>query len=143
MRTILKLLHLLGFAAFLGSVFGHIFVGRFPAAPGQLGLLMELKHASTGVLTLPALGLTVASGLALAWTGPGFATAWVRAKLALALLVIANAALFLGPLGAEIARQAVLGQGIAELAQRESLLGAANLAMVLAIVVIAVRRARP
>lgn len=142
MRTGLKVVHLLGFAAFLGSVFGHIFLGRFPAPePGQLALLMEVKHVSTGVVTMPALLLTMASGLALAWTGPGFG-GWLRLKLGLAVLVMANGALLLRPIGAEIARQAALGQAIAPLAGRESLLGAVNLALALGILVIAVSRVR-
>jgi hypothetical protein len=146
----LKLLHLLALVLFLGSIPGHVLLGRLATgatAPGEAALLLGAKHLSALALTLPGLALTVASGaLLLAIRRELLGRAWMRMKLGLVALVAANGVLLLTPTGESLARLAEAAAGGAlpaeagALAAREGMLGAANLAMVLAILALAVAR---
>ena len=150
MIATLKLLHLLGLALFLGSIPGHVLLGRLAAgatSPGEAALLLGTKHISTLVLTLPGLALAVASGaLLLAARRELLGRRWMQVKLGLVALVAANGLAMLTPTGAALARLAegaaggVLPPEAAALAAREGLFGAANLVMVLAILALAVAR---
>jgi hypothetical protein len=65
MNKALKTLHRLGLAVFLGSIPGHILLGRLAAATTDLdhaALLLHAKHLSTLALTLPGMAVAVASG---------------------------------------------------------------------------------
>lgn len=153
MRKALLFLHLLGFAVFLGSIPGHIVLGQLAGSADSLSglaILQQAKHASILALTLPGLMLTTASGLGLLSTKLELLrTGWMRLKLGLALLVVLNGVAMLSPLGAEIAALAAdaaasgaAPPALSGLEARESLLGAANVLMVLAIVALAVGRPR-
>lgn len=150
-RKLVKALHLVGLALFLGSIPAHILLGRMAAAEGDLAhmaLLLHAKHVSVLALTLPGLALIVATGLGLVATERGLVQArWLWAKLALAALVMLNGALILTPTGAEIAALAaeaaatgVVPPTLAALQARESLFGAINLTMIFGIIGLAVLR---
>lgn len=129
-------------------MFAHIFLGRLsePGDTAAFALLQDAKHRSTLFLTLPGLGLTVASGLALAALRPELARSrWLWLKALLAIAIVANGALVLSPVGEAIAALAQAHAGaeaLAPLLRRETMFGALNLVMVLAVVVLAVARPR-
>ncbi len=159
MHKALRIIHFLGLAAFLGSVFGHILLGRLVdpvAEPSVFVDLMWAKHASTAWLTVPGLVVTMLSGLGLVATRPALLRhRWLPLKIGLAFMVAANGSLLLEPLGqgiTEAAQQVAALHGTADgevaltrlavLTQRESLLGAANLLLVLVILTLGVVRPR-
>ena len=123
MERILKVAHLVALALFLGSIPGHIVLGRLadPAADAEgFALLM---HATPDKVR------------------------WMAAKLALVALITVNGAFILTPLARDISGSAkaavaagTLPAGFADLTRRESAFGAANLAMVLAVIALAVAR---
>lgn len=150
MDKTLKIAHFFALAVFLGSIPGHIVLGRLadPAAdPEGFALLMHAKYVSALALTLPGLALMLLTGVAL-MLRRGIAPhrlRWMAAKLVLVALVALNGALVLTPLARELAASAQdavaiggLPAGFAELARRESAFGAANLAMILAVIGLAV-----
>jgi uncharacterized membrane protein len=154
MHRILKVAHIIGLAVFLGSIPGHIVLGALgdPVAdPTGFALLMHAKHVNVVVLTIPALVFTALTGAALAWRrrlSPA-AHRWLGVKVVLVGLIGVNGALVLRPLSAEIARMAaeaaaggIVPAAIASLAARESAFGAANLAMVVAVIALSVARPR-
>lgn len=142
-----------GLALFLGSIPGHILLGRLadPADLEGFALLMHAKYLSVVALTLPGLFLTLLTGIAL-MLRRGMTpnkVRWMAAKLALVVLIVLNGALILRPVAAEMAlsaRGAVkagnLPPGFAELERREGMFGAANLAMILAVIGLAVSKPR-
>lgn len=147
MRSPLLIIHLIGLAAFLGSVFGHIVLGRLadPAADAAAyALLQDAKHATTMLITGPGLVITGITGLVLLLTRRSlFASTWLKIKLALVAAIGGNAMLVLIPLGVEIAEKAAAGappDALTALAGRESLFGAANLLMVLTVITLSVVR---
>lgn len=143
MDKLLKIGHLIGLAVFLGSIPGHILLGKIvePVAdPAGFALLMHAKHVNVQVLTLPGLVLMLITGVAL-MLRRGLKPArerWLAVKLVLVVLVALNGMLILGPASRDIAtatRSASLGgasaANIAVLERRESLFGALNLVMIL------------
>ncbi len=151
MRQTLLIVHLLGLAAFLGSVFSHIVLGSVvdPALdPTAYATLQHGKHVTTELLTVPGLIVCGVSGALLLLSRRALAGAvWIRIKLGLFALIALNAGVVLVPLGGTIAAEAAGGASVsllAELATRESSFGAANLLMVLVILALSVTRpARP
>ena len=149
MHRALKPLHLVGLAVFLGSIPGHILLGRLAdgaGEPGQVTLLLQAKHLATAALTLPGLAVVVISGaVMLARIQPLLRNGWMRARLGLVALIVVNSAFLLLPPGAGIAWLAdaatrgdtVPGQ-LAALDRRETILGAVNLLMILAVVALSV-----
>ncbi len=147
MIPLIKSLHFLGMALFLGSIAGHIHLGQ-GVAPGEAayGWAQAAKYDSTLLLTIPGLMLTAASGVALAVARRGGPPRrWLRVKVVLTALVGLNGALVLAPLGRRLAEGAVLGASgpmLEGLSRLESLFGAANLLMTLAVIALAVFRPR-
>jgi hypothetical protein len=150
-RKLVKALHLVGLALFLGSIPAHILLGRLATAEGDLAhtaLLLHAKHVSVLALTLPGLALIVVTGLGLVVSARSLMQArWLWAKLALAILVMLNGALILTPTGAAIAALAteaaatgIVPPTLAALQARESLFGAINLTMTFGIIALAVLR---
>lgn len=147
MASTLKIAHLLGMTLFLGSIFGHVFLAAMAgnvSDPGAQAALINAKHVSTNVMTLPGLAIAGLTGLALAWRKGLAGRPWLRIKVVLVMAAALNGALFLAPLGARLAALAAAGGGseMAALGQRESVLGAVNLALILAVIVIAVVKPR-
>jgi uncharacterized membrane protein len=151
MHRILRIVHFIALAVFVGSIFGHILLGRMAAADGPAATLplLEAKLAMIYVLTLPGLGALVVSGaaLALATQRRTGARRWLAAKLALVVAVGLNGALVLTPIAAEqVARVRAgadaLSPAYQALARRESIAGGLNLLAIAAIVALAVYRPR-
>lgn len=146
MRNLLRFVHFIALAVFLGSVGGHILLGALTGEPGSDAFLtmVTAKRDSATYLTLPALAVTLASGTALALSGPGLTKArWLRLKVGLAVLVTLNGALLLAPLAERIAAEAARpAPMLAASLRQESVFGAINLALVLTIFALAVFRPR-
>ena len=150
MNKILKITHFLGLAVFLGSIPGHIVLGRLvdPAADLKgFTLLMHAKYMTILALTLPGVALMLLTGIAMMLrrgTTPN-KFRWMAVKLALVALIALNGAFVLTPLARDIAAAAQaavttgsLPAGFADLARKEGAFGAANLAMILAVIGLAV-----
>ena len=146
MNQFLKIGHLVGLAVFVGSIPAHIVLGHLvDPATDLLGFatLMQAKYMTILVLTAPGLVLALLTGTALmlrrGMTPNRFR--WMAVKLVLVGLITLNGTLFLTPLARDIsavARAAVSAGALpteyADLARREAAFGAANLAMILAVI---------
>src|SRR5690606_4181808 len=105
MDKTLKVAHFVGLALFLGSIPGHILLGRLadPADLPGFALLMHAKYVSVLALTLSALFLTLLSGIAL-MLRRGMTPNRIRrmaVKLVLVALIMLNGTLVLRPVAAE------------------------------------------
>jgi hypothetical protein len=154
MVRLLKTCHLLGLTLFLGSILGHIVASVAAGAPGGASFLYAREHIAlaTRFLTLPGLALSIVSGIALVVLSrlSPLRHRWLAAKIALTLAVMANSALFLAPAGARALAGAVaLSRGdsgamadVVVALRVEQYAGAANILLILLIVVLGVFKPR-
>ncbi|HYD32836.1 MAG TPA: DUF2269 family protein [Azospirillaceae bacterium] len=152
MRAMLRLLHLIGLAAFLGSILVHILLGEVVDPAHDLAgyaLAMKIKYLATLILTLPGLALMILTGTVMAWRQrlTLLTAKWLGAKLVLVILIALNGAAVLTPLGAETARLAAEGvlsgalpATFTEVKQKEDIAGALNLLMIVAVSTLALVR---
>lgn len=100
MRKTLKFVHLIGLVLFLGSIFTFIVVSSVPAK-GDLASLVVARRvisAGTNALTLPGLGLLIASGIGLTWGQLRLRDhRWLQVMVLAAGLVVMNGFLFVLP----------------------------------------------
>lgn len=146
MNKLLKIGHLIGLALFVGSVCGHILLGKIVDPDTDLAAfaaLMQAKRVNVQVLTIPGLGLMLLTGFTLMVRRGVRPTRdlWLGAKLLLVTLITLNGLLILGPLSGDMATVAqnavqagVLPAGFAAMEQREALFGAVNMTMILAVI---------
>jgi hypothetical protein len=143
----LKLIHLLGLALFLGSVFGHIATGALPGA-GTPAFIAARENISllTRVLTLPGLGLAMASGVAMVLSTRMklIRARWVLLHATLAIVVVLLTVLIVAPAGKRVLAAARTGTESAIQAGlwTEHLFGAANIVLVVAVMAVAIWRPR-
>lgn len=155
MYRILKILHLLGLTLFLGSVLGHIVAGIGAGDPGSASFLFAREEIAlaTRALTLPGLLLAILSGIAMARLGrlSPVRQRWLAAKALLTAVVAVNALLFVVPSGDRAlagARALLHGEagataaGVLSAVGVESVAGAVNILLVLAIVALGVAKPR-
>lgn len=151
MTKLVKTVHLIAMAVFVGSIPGHIVLGALGDPAEDLAAFAAYhaaKHALTLALTVSGLALVIVSGLVLAGLQRGLLKRrWLQVKIVLVALITLNAAVFLVPLSgamAALARDAVtqgtLAPAFAGLAAREAVSGAANLVMIVAVIALAVFR---
>ena len=152
MNKLLKIIHLLGLALFLGSIFGHILLGNLAdpsTEPAGFAALMQAKHMNVLTLTMPGLMIILLSGIALMlrfrMTPKRFS--WMAVKLVLVVLVALNGVLFLAPISRDMAMLAQDAMAVGSLSpqfyllqQKEELFGIANLLMILAVVYLSVAK---
>ncbi len=150
MNAFLKVGHLVGLVMFLGSIFGHIVLSNLADPKADLAgfaVLMQAKYMNLLLLTAPGLVLMLLTGIPLmlrrGMTPNKFR--WMGIKLALVTLIALNAAFILTPLSRDmaiVARGAVatgsLPADFGEMRRREDAFGAANIAMILAVIGLAV-----
>jgi len=154
MYRILKVCHLIGLTLFLGSILGHLATSVAAGEPGTAGFLYAREQIAfaTRVLTLPGLFLAIASGIALARVSrqSPLRVRWLAAKVALTVAIAINSIAFVAPAGARVLAGTVAlshGEPVA-LAQivadhnTETIAGAANIVMILAIVLLGVIKPR-
>lgn len=154
MVRLLKICHLLGLTLFLGSILGHIVASVAAGAPGGESFLYAREHIAlaTHFLTLPGLALSVLSGIALVALSrlSPLRHRWLAAKIGLTLVVMVNSMLFLIPAGARALAGAVaISRGDADAMAQivaalrvEQYAGAANILLILLIVVLGVFKPR-
>ena len=148
MKSIAKVLHMIGMAMFLGSIAVYIAIST-TTNPTQLADYASARRciaADTHAVTMPGLWLAVLSGVALAWRYkplPG----WIKLKLSLALLVVLNCYLLVMPavdqaalLAVQAAKNGQRDPAVAQAVQRETVFGAGNVLLVLGMLGLAVRR---
>lgn len=156
MYRALKLIHILGFALFLGSIMGHIVAAR--VAPGTADPAVLIYARDTVILaaravTLPGLAMIIVSGIAMTRLGPADLPrqGWFRAHSALSVpITVATLAIIAAASDlADLSRALAAGRGsLAGFAGPEAVergLGAVNILAILASAAVAVvrRRARP
>ena len=150
---LLKAVHLVALALFLGSVFGHIVQGMVPggdAVPATILFVRQSIDVATRYLTMPGLALLLATGILMSVIrNGGFGThRWLTAHQVLGVIVVVIGMAVLVPTGRELLASA---QGLvdgalsladhATLAHRESIFGAVN--VLLALLALAVVIAKP
>jgi len=151
MPNLIKTIHLIAVCVFVGSIPGHIVLGALGDPAENLVAFADYhaaKHALTLGLTVSGLMLAILSGIGLAALHRDHLTRrWLQFKIVLVGLITLNAALVLVPVSgamAALARDAVahgtLAPAFNDLAAREAMAGAANLAMIVAVFVLAVFR---
>lgn len=152
MRKLIKALHFLGLAMFLGSVFGHISMGLIPGVnqhPQSLLFARQAITIATIYVTLPGLILLTVTGVALTLYGRlgVFKVRWLTLHQALGILILLNAVLILYPVGRELlvaADQLVQGglslEQFDAIAARERFFGPVNVLLALATLFIAVMK---
>lgn len=151
---VLKALHLIGLAMFLGSILAHISVGLIPGMRSEPATILVGRHAvdvATSFVTLPGLLLAVATGALMTWRG-GFGVfrrRWLTVHQAIGLVVLLNALLVLEPIGDRLLEAAeALQAGRLTVPEflaatgAEPAFGAVNLLLTLATVFIAVIKPR-
>ena len=145
MNKFLKIVHLLGLAMFVGSIFGHILLGSLSDPGADLAgfaVLMKAKYMNVLLLTMSGLILMLLTGIALMWRRgitPKRAR-WMAAKLVLVALIILNGTFVLTPLSrdmATLAQDAVTTGTVPvafyDLQRKEDVFGTANLVIILAV----------
>lgn len=143
MHRALKILHLLGLALFLGSVFSHVVasvLGGPPGSPGFLPARAEIV-AATRALTLPGLGLAVLSGFGMALLAPGFRRQrWFWLHVGLAALVVGSSLAWVAPAGRRALALAAGGDasGLAAALLTERVAGSVNIALAIALLAVGV-----
>ncbi|GIW71576.1 MAG: hypothetical protein KatS3mg102_1118 [Planctomycetota bacterium] len=141
-----KFVHLLAFAAYTAAVLaGQVLVRsgrREQSGPAPSEAAARLAAALAARLALPALVLSLMSGLLLLHLVPGYLRAgWLHAKLAcvLALLVLAHLAM-LNARALARAQAAGDAQALAARGRRHTSYGAAELGLVAAVAALATLR---
>ncbi len=152
MLRFLKVIHLLGLAIFVGSIFGHILLGHLgdPATDIRgFSAFMQAKYVNVIVLTTSGLLLLVISGvmLVLGRAISPLKQRWMLVKISLVCLIALNGIFILTPLSSSMAEIAQsmdssgkLPESFMTLKQREDLFGALNMVMILTVMSLSVSR---
>ena len=144
--SVLVLLHLLGFAAFLGGAFAQQQIMKMSSADGLAAPVRDayerLAAGASRKIELPGIFLQVASGVGLLVLAPGFLKEhWIHAKLTavLLLLVLAHVEMINASriVKARAARGDAAGEEIAGRKKRHAMLGNVGTVLVLAVVLLA------
>jgi|GEM_PF-3808622 len=109
-RRALLLLHLLGVAAFFGSLLVHALGGWLTGDTGPASTLPVLLERVAWTVTVPGLWIAVMAGSTLALSGfASFGDRWIQLKVAAALAMIVITHVVLLPALVEAARTAASG----------------------------------
>ena len=148
MFEVFKVIHIVGVAMFLGSIFAHIAAGQVPAAAGNPAAMLFARQTielATRYITLPGLLIAIVSGVFMVARGyPGsFEQRWLLLHAAAATLIGAITVTVMIPVGHSLvaaANAVVAGtmtpEAFAAAAMREHLLGAVNILLALAAIVL-------
>jgi hypothetical protein len=144
MFKLFKVIHIVGLAMFLGSIFAHIAAGFVPGAADNPPAMLAARQAialATRYVTVPGLIAAIVSGaLMVAWANAGFLKhRWLVLHIAAAAIIAAITATVMVPVGLELAGAAkAVGAGtltpeaFAGVAVREHVFGAVNILLTLA-----------
>lgn len=142
MRTLFRTLHMIGLAAFVGTVLTHVLISAVadPADPARFHALMVLKDTGTRFVLIPGIALMGLSGLVMARRLARPWPVWLKVKLGVVSLAAANGVLILLPAGARIAAAAADGIVAHQALAREAVAGPVNVALILVILLLSVAR---
>jgi hypothetical protein len=144
MRPALKIVHLIGLALFLGSVFSHVVAAVLGGPPGSSDFLPARAEivAATRALTLPGLGLAVLSGVGMALVSPGLRRQrWLWLHAGLAVLVALSSLALVAPAGRQalaLASGDVGAPGLAAALLLERVGGSVNIVLAIALLAVGV-----
>ena len=151
MMRFLKLLHLSGLALFLGSIFCHVVASVLGGTPGGSAAFIAARRQillASQFVTVPGLGLAVASGVAmLILVRPRQTWMWIHGALGLMVLVVALTVV-MPTVSAILDGALAVAQGSGDAAavsaryQVESVTGGLNVLITLAMMALAVWRPR-
>jgi hypothetical protein len=148
-----KILHIIGLALFLGSIFAHIAAGRVPGAETEPAAMLFARQAidlATRYVTLPGLALAILSGIVMLLRGPagGLKRRWLLAHLALAAVIASVTFIVMIPAGREILATALAisagGKSVdafSAVALPEHIWGGVNILLIL--IAVAIGAAKP
>jgi hypothetical protein len=149
-----KVLHLLGLALFLGSIFGHIVSSALGGeVGGTLAFQMARAHIAfaTSVLTMPGLYLSLLSGVAMVLAGrlSPLRERWLFLHGGLAIAILLLALCIIQPAVAQVllgAQELVRGAGslqaVTSAKHIEDAVGGANVVLALVAIGVAVWKPR-
>ena len=144
----LKVLHIIGMALLLGSIFAHIAAGRVPGAgtePAAMVFARQTIDVATRSVTLPGLALAIVSGILMVLLGPAgvLKRRWQLAHMALAAIVVAVTFIVMIPAGREILATALAiaagskpADAFSAVALPEHIWGGVNILLILIVVAI-------
>lgn len=147
----LRFLHLLGLAAYFGSLLAVAVLTRSAGDWHHLALVRADAFKILLTAATPGMVLTMASGGGLMWKRVGLLK-WgvMQAKLAMVMLMMINTAAMIMPTAAklaELAREAAGSQAAADAYQvligRENLFGSINLVLFILVLLLSVRLTSP
>ncbi|MGO9485911.1 MAG: DUF2269 family protein [Rhodomicrobium sp.] len=147
-----KVIHIIGVAMFLGSIFAHIATGLVPGAAGNPPAMVFARQAielATRYVTVPGLAIAIVSGALMVASGySGFIKRrWLVLHMAAVAAVAAITVTVMLPAGHSLvaaANAVVAGtmtpEAFAASAMREHLFGAVNIFLALAAIVLGVAK---
>ena len=153
MFKVFKVIHIVGVAMFLGSIFAHIATGLVPGAADQAPAMLAARQAielATRYVTVPGLVVAIVSGALMVATAHRgfFKRRWLVLHMAAVAVIAAITVIVMIPVGQELVAAAkAVGAGtmtpaaFAGAAIREHLFGAVNI--LLALAAIALGAAKP
>ena len=154
MHKFFKVIHILGVAMFLGSIFAHIATGQVPGATDNPPAMLFARQAielATRYVTLPGLVIASLSGALMVASGyPGsFKQRWLVPHVAAAAAIAAITVAVMIPVGHDLvaaAKAVVAGtmtpEAFAAPAMREHLFGAVNILLAFAAIVLGIAKPR-
>ena len=154
MYKFFKVIHVLGVAMFLGSIFAHIATGQVPGAADNPPAMLFARQAielATRYVTLPGLVIAILSGASMVASGyPGsFKQRWLVPHVAAAAAIAAITVAVMIPVGHDLvaaAKAVVAGtmtpEAFAASAMREHLFGAVNILLAFAAIVLGIAKPR-
>lgn len=138
MAKILRIMHLLGFAMFLGSIIGYVVVGGMIEKSTNLEVVSFAKsfvYLGTRIITVPGMWILILTGILLSYSS-GYkigANGWLKAKLLISLLIILNGTFLIVPATKELAHIAddsvvkgALNPNMSKFQMREDIFGTIN-----------------
>lgn len=146
-----KLIHIVGFALFLGSILAHTVTSRAEPGASEASFVLYARDTiciATRALTVPGLLLLILSGIGMAWLTRGelLRRRWLQIHAAIAVVIAANTVVIVIAVAklASAARAWSDGRGSLEAfaspAAIETFAGAANVAMILLTAGVAILR---
>lgn len=151
MYRYLKLLHIIGFAMFLGSILAHIVTSRIEPGGSDASVLLYARETiciATRASTVPGLLLLILSGTGMVWLtrGESLRRSWLRVHIAFAAAIAINTIYVVIAVARLTWAAQAWSQGSGSLeafaspAAVETFAGAANVAMILLAAGIAILR---
>lgn len=153
MKNGAKLIHLLSFAVFLGSIAVYTIISLMieGAQPPEIAFGRKIISSGTAWLTIPSMWSAAASGLAMIFLHRDrLWEKWVMLKLSIAILIIINTFIFVNPaIGQILSLTSAMKENIQMSPEyrsayfTESVAGSVNVALILVVAFLGVARPNP